>query len=105
MKVLVTGAAGFIGGPLCGKLHGVGHEVTACSRSRVEQHGIFYVRSPELDPEADWSDALSDIDAVVHLAGLAHVASEKSDPETDKKYLRVNAESSRKLAEQNRVKC
>lgn len=100
MKVLVTGSAGFIGGPLCGKLRGVGHEVTACSRSRVEQPGIFYVRSPELGPDADWSAILADIDAVVHLAGLAHITSEKSDAETEKNYLRINAEGSRKLAKQ-----
>lgn len=100
MKVLVTGAAGFIGGSLCGKLRDVGHEVTACSRSRVEQPGIFYVRSPELGPEADWSGVLADIDVVVHLAGLAHVTSEKSDAETDTKYLRINANGSRKLAKQ-----
>lgn len=84
MKVLVTGSAGFIGGPLCDKLRDVGHKATACSRSRIEQPGIFYVRSPELGPEADWSGALSDIDAVVHLAGLAHVASGKHDAGTKK---------------------
>jgi len=100
MKVLVTGAAGFIGGPLCGKLRGVGHEVIACSRSRVEHPGIFYVRSPELSPVADWSDALNGVDAVAHLAGLAHISGAKFAPETEKNYLRINAEGSRKLAEQ-----
>lgn len=100
MKVLVTGASGFIGGPFCAKLCGVSHEVTACSRSRVEQPGIFYVRSPELGPDADWSAILADIDAVVHLAGLAYINSGKSDLETEKNYLRVNTEGSRKLAEQ-----
>lgn len=100
MKAFVTDAAGFIGGSLCGKLHGVGHKATACSRSRVEQPGIFYIRSPELGPDADWSAVLADIDVVVHLAGLAHVTAEKSDPETEKNYLRINAEGSRKLAKQ-----
>ena len=100
MKVLVTGASGFMGGSLTEALRDYRHEVTASSRSWVEQPGIFYVRSPELGPEADWSDALADIDAVVHLAGLAHVTSERSDAKTDKKYLRINAEGSRKLAEQ-----
>ncbi len=85
---------------VCARLAEAAHEVVACSRSRVEQPGIFYVRSPELGPEADWRDALADIDAVVHLAGLAHVPSEKSDAETEKDYLRINAEGSRKLAEQ-----
>jgi nucleoside-diphosphate-sugar epimerase len=100
MRILVTGASGFVGKSLLGALRDRGHEVTAASRSRVEQPGIFYVRSPELGPEADWSESLADIDSVVHLAGLAHVTSEKSDPETGKKYLRLNADGSGKLAEQ-----
>ena len=100
MRILVTGATGFIGSMLCVRLSEAAHEVIATSRSRVEQPGIFYVRSPELGPEADWTPALSGIDAVVHLAGLAHITSEKSDAETDKKYLRINAEGSRRLAEQ-----
>ena len=100
MSILVTGASGFVGGSLLVTLRERGHKVTAASRSRVEQPGIFYVRSPELGLEADWSESLADVDAVVHLAGLAHVTSERSDAETDNKYLRINAEGSRKLAEQ-----
>ena len=100
MKVLVTGASGFLGLSQCTRLSREGYEVVACSRSRVDRPGIFYVRSPELGPEADWSEALADVNAVVHLAGLAHITSEKSNPETDKKYMRINAEGSRRLAEQ-----
>jgi len=54
MKVLVTGATGFIGSILCVRLFEAAHDVIATSRSRVEQPGIFYVASPELGPEADW---------------------------------------------------
>ena len=100
MKVLVTGASGFVGSMVCARLAEAAHDVVACSRSRVEQPGIFYVRSPELGPEADWSESLADVDAVVHLAGLAHVTSERSDAETDNKYLRINVEGSQKFAEQ-----
>jgi len=100
MRVLVTGASGFVGRGLLVTLRDRSHEVIAASRSRVEQPGIFYVRSPELGPEADWSESLADVDAVVHLAGLAHVTSERSDAETDNKYLRINAEGSQKFAEQ-----
>jgi nucleoside-diphosphate-sugar epimerase len=100
MRVLVTGASGFVGRSLLVTLQDRSHEVIAASRSRVQQPGIFYVRSPELGPEANWSEALAGIDAVVHLAGLAHVTSERSGVETEKKYLRINSEGSRKLAEQ-----
>ena len=100
MRVLVTGASGFVGKSLLGALRDRSREVIAASRSRVEQPGIFYVRSPELGPDADWSAILADIDGVVHLAGLAHITSEKSDAETEKNYLRTNAEGSQKFAEQ-----
>jgi nucleoside-diphosphate-sugar epimerase len=100
MRILVTGATGFIGSMLCVRLVEAAHEVIACSRSRVHQPGIFYVVSPELGPEADWTPALSGIDAVVHLAGLAHATSEQADAETDQAYLRINAQGTRALAAQ-----
>jgi nucleoside-diphosphate-sugar epimerase len=54
MKILVTGASGFVGANLIEVLKDAGNKVIATSRSRVEQPGIFYVASPELGPEADW---------------------------------------------------
>jgi nucleoside-diphosphate-sugar epimerase len=85
---------------LCVRLAEAAHEVIACSRSRVEPPGIFYVASPELGPEADWTPALSGIDTVVHLAGRAHVTAEQEDAKTDQDYLRINAEGTRALAAQ-----
>lgn len=60
MKVLVTGATGFVGSHLARRLEEVGHEVVVVSRRR----GVGY----------DWSDeglhdAVEVSDAVVHLAG------------------------------------
>ena len=54
MKILVTGASGFVGANLIEVLKDAGNKVIATSRSRVEQPGIFYVASPELGPEVDW---------------------------------------------------
>jgi nucleoside-diphosphate-sugar epimerase len=101
VKVLITGASGFIGIFLCLKLREKGHDVLACSRSRVDQKEIIYAASPELGMDADWTPTLSGIDVVVHLAGRAHVASEKADAKTDNEYLRINAEGTRALAEQS----
>jgi nucleoside-diphosphate-sugar epimerase len=101
MKILVTGASGFIGNVLCAAIAEAGHEVVACTRSRINQTGLFYVRSPELGPEADWRNALHNINTVVHLAGLAHVVgSKKSDHETERLYHSINAQGAGKLAEQ-----
>ena len=78
MKILVTGASGFIGNFLLAALRDAGREVGAASRSRVEQRGIGYVSAPELGPDADWSRALNGVDVVIHLAGRAHVPSKNA---------------------------
>ena len=82
------------------RLSDVAHEVVACSRSRVELPGIFYVSSPELGPQADWGVALDGADTVVHLAARAHVLSERSGHEVDALYSRVIVEGTARLARQ-----
>ena len=100
MKILVTGASGFIGNFLLAALRDAGHEVRAASRSRVEQQEIDYVLAPELGHDADWSRALNAVDAVIHLAGRAHVPTKNADAETEELYFRINTEGTRALAEQ-----
>ena len=100
MKILVTGASGFIGNFLLTALRDAGHEVRAASRSRVEQQGIDYVLAPELGPDADWSRALNGVDAVIHLAGRAHVPSKNADSETEELHFCINTEGTRALADQ-----
>lgn len=55
MKVLVTGASGFIGRNLIASLHNLGYEVFAFDRESTEQELILYTK---------------EADAVVHLAGI-----------------------------------
>ncbi|GEK45904.1 NAD-dependent epimerase/dehydratase family protein [Halomonas pacifica] len=92
MKILVTGASGFVGGQALGYLKACGkHEVIGCSRSG--DHGLRV--SPELSEGADWSGLLSNVDVVVHVAGLVH------DPSASfEAYQRVNVRGTLALAEQ-----
>ena len=79
MRVLVTGATGFVGGHVCHALIGAGHEV--CATVRRPDHpdippGASYHVVPDISPETEWGKALSGIDAVVHLAARVHVIDE-----------------------------
>lgn len=100
MRILVTGAAGFIGTALCRRLVEDEHEVVACGRSRPELPGILFVPSPELGPEADWAAALDGAEIVVHLAARAHFVGEKDGHETEALYHRVNTEGTAGLVRQ-----
>ena len=100
MKALVTGASGFLGGPVCRALVAAGHEVAgAVRRSVALPEGVTPVAAPELGPDADWSAALAGRDAVVHLAARAHVMNEtEADPLAV--FRRVNRDGTARLAEQ-----
>lgn len=69
--ILITGATGFLGKPLCTALQQNGYQVTAVNRSLQpgpwDQQYVFDLQSPRIDPEL-----LSGIDTVIHLAGIAH---------------------------------
>jgi len=71
MKVLVTGANGFVGRALVAGLEADGVAVEAATRQRVGDLGV----------STDWSSALSGCTAVVHLAARVHVMRDvASDP-------------------------
>jgi nucleoside-diphosphate-sugar epimerase len=73
MKILVTGANGFIGRHLVSTLAARGDEVVAVSRFQpTPAVGVEWRLAPELSGSTDWTPMLSGCDAVVHLAGVAH---------------------------------
>ena len=87
-RVLVTGANGFIGRHLCLKLIASGREVVACVRhgadisSLSDLEGKLQIRRIVAPVEKDGlTEALKSVDAVIHLAGRAHVMNETvADP-------------------------
>jgi nucleoside-diphosphate-sugar epimerase len=62
MRVVVTGASGFIGRAVVPALRARGHEVLAIDRAAIG----------DIAGLKDWSARLAGSDAVVHLAALAH---------------------------------
>lgn len=81
-------------------LTAAGHEAVAASRSASDVRSDRWLLSPELGPGADWGSLLRGVDAVVHLAGRAHVPSETTGAAVEELYHRINAEGSGALARQ-----
>ncbi|MCA1907037.1 MAG: NAD-dependent epimerase/dehydratase family protein [Magnetospirillum sp.] len=101
MKILVTGASGFVGVPTCRHLLECGHRVVAAVR-RTDAFlplGVEARVVASLGPETDWRNALKGCDAVIHLAARAHVMKDKA---ADRLALfrHVNRDGAVRLAEQ-----
>lgn len=72
-RILVTGAAGFIGRALCRTLAHGGHVVHGVARRPAEPiAGVAMRPVGDINPQTDWSEHLSGIDIVIHLANRAH---------------------------------
>ncbi|MEW5727599.1 MAG: NAD-dependent epimerase/dehydratase family protein [Pseudomonadota bacterium] len=99
MRVLVTGGGGFVGPAVCEALAARGHQPVAALRRPVPGFRFEIVPSPDLGPEADWSTALAGCEAVIHLAGRAHVMKD-AEPDPLAVFRRVNTEGTLRLARQ-----
>lgn len=97
MKVLVTGANGFVGKALCARLAASGHGVVPAVRSKS---GVPHeVVVGNLDASTDWTTAFTACDAVVHLAARVHVMDDTAQ-EPLALYRATNTEATLNLARQ-----
>lgn len=81
MKVLVTGANGFLGQALCAALAQQGINVIAAMREQKSIAGYETTVIGEMHANTLWKGALKEVDVVVHLAARVHVMNENTqDP-------------------------
>ena len=96
-KILVTGASGFVGSALCGRLELLGVPFAGAMRNRSAL--LSRVQAGEMTAQTDWSVALQGCNVVVHLAARVHVMDDKSsDPLAA--FRAVNVDATLNLARQ-----
>ncbi|MCK0107324.1 SDR family oxidoreductase [Marinobacter sp. S0848L] len=100
MKVLLTGATGFMGGSLAEYLNtNTPYELTCAVRRTARQKCHHTVLIDDLDSDTDWSSALAGQDVVIHAAARAHIMKDEVlDPLVE--YRRVNVDGTLNLAKQ-----
>jgi uncharacterized protein len=101
MKIIITGATGFMGSALVPKLLAHGHAVTVLSRdgARAQQQlGDVTGVTANLEESGPWTTALDGADVVVHLAGES-VAARRWDARQKQVLRDSRVESTRTIVE------
>lgn len=92
MRVLVTGASGFLGRTVASQLLEVGHEVRTFQRSPSTIQGADDALGSITDP-ADLERAVTGVNAVIHLAAKVSLAGDPAD------FARINIDGTARLLE------
>lgn len=103
MRVVVTGAAGFVGRYLCLALKKSGFQVLACilapGQKGVLPEGVEVFITGDIDGSTDWHNILRKGDVLVHLAARVHVMCETAADPLEA-FRRVNVAGTVNLARQ-----
>lgn len=95
-RILVTGATGFIGRAVVKSFTAAGHDVRAAVRRAPAPFGppVEVGLHGDLDAGVDWGPLVAGMDAVIHLAGIAHTGPGIAEA----RYDRVNHQATAELA-------
>lgn len=99
MKVLITGATGFIGKALCEYLGKYEFDLRIAVRQKKDcpVSGYEIAEVGDIGPQTAWENALVGVDTIVHLAGIAHITDGRKTGLADDFY-KVNVLGTERLA-------
>ncbi len=102
MKILITGATGFVGGALLRKLAAdKSYRLVAAVRRPAPELSPLAtcVQVGNIDEATHWAESLSGVEVVIHAAARVHVMRERSaDPLAE--FRRINTQGTLALAQQ-----
>ena len=93
MKIVVTGANGFIGSKLSKELHKKGYIVKKVQR-KIDKN-VYLIK--ELSKFTNWGEILKDVDIVIHCASITHERAYKND---QNKFWKVNVDAFQRLIDE-----
>jgi nucleoside-diphosphate-sugar epimerase len=100
VKVLLTGATGFVGGRLAESLDGLGSiELTCAVRRAASANCGREVVVDSLEADTNWSAALVRQQVVIHAAAQAHILKDEV-PDPLEEYRKINVDGTLNLARQ-----
>jgi uncharacterized protein len=107
LNIVVTGATGFIGRPLCAELARLGHAISALTRNAESARNVLVSSAACIAwgrdaPTEPWQRAVGESDAVIHLAGQS-VAAKAWTPQIRDELRRSRIETTRGLVDAMRV--
>lgn len=99
-RVLITGASGFVGQPLCDEMFRQKWQIVATVHSHCSLAiGAELVTIGTITGATNWTDVLHDVNIVVHLAAHVHVMHD-TDIDPLLKYRAVNVDGTLNFARQ-----
>jgi len=90
-RILITGATGFVGRPLCAALNADGYEVVATARRFSADVACSRFIARDLETEFLAEDDFDGVDTVIFLAGIAHAG--RNAGIAVQRYQRLNCEA------------
>ena len=104
-KILITGRTGFIGAELLKQLKLKKYFIHTSSRSSLEKEieSVKNFKINQIDNSTNWSEALKNVDCVIHCAGIANETNKSNGNDLDD-YHKINVEGTRNLAYQAAAK-